>query len=116
MATDSDGLRRDVELLREELDRLRYWRHDTARATFEAHTKEIESLRGRTAVLERRLTDTELSVAQMAEADKIAAAVTVALTNQRGGILTTWQRWGALAVAAAAVVSVGLQIAHALGH
>lgn len=104
MPTEFDGLRREIE-------RLRDWRHDEAVPRFAAAQKELDSLRGRTAALERRLATLEKSVAQMAEAGKIAAAVTSALQQQRGGILTKRQRWIGFAVAVAALISSMSQVA-----
>lgn len=119
MADPDDGLRRLIETNIEDIRELRRWRHHDATpalASVGALLDALKSLRGRTAELERRLTAIEKSVASMVEADKIAAAVTDAFKDRRGGLLTTWQRWGALAVAVAAIVSAGLQIARALGH
>ena len=115
MATEDDGLRHDVEWIRNEVERLRGWRHDTARATFEAHGKELESLRGRTAALERRLTAIERTVSQMEKADELAAGIADAFKRKHGGMLTNWQRVGAFGVGIAALVSTGIQIARLVG-
>lgn len=100
------------EWLRGEIDRLRDRTHDIE-AVLAARHLVLESLRGRTAALEGRLTKVEETVEAMREADKMAKAVASAMQKQHGGILTKRQRWIGYIVALAAVVGAIVQIVNA---
>lgn len=113
MPTEYDGLRRDIEELRQEIATLRKWRHADVTPALLAAAKLaslVESVGGRCDELERRYAETEKAVAEMVEADKIAAAIAEAIQRRGRGILTRWQAALGIAVGLAALGAFALQI------
>ena len=84
---------------REEVIRLRDWRHNVVAPALIALSMQVEQLRKEVAELRPR-------VEAMARADEIADAVAEHMRANRRGLLTTGEKLGGLAVGVAAIVSV----------
>jgi hypothetical protein len=109
----------ELDSLREEVVRLRDWRHNVASPEIAAALAQAKQLSADLRVMDRRLDDVEQRLNRMARADEIAEAVTSRLAENteqsrklRRGRLNAWEQ---IAVGTAAVVgtaSVVLQLIH----
>jgi predicted nucleic acid-binding Zn ribbon protein len=109
----------DDDALREEVVRLRDWRHNVAAPELSAAIARAKQLSADLLVVERRLKDVETQLARMARADEIAEAVTTRLAENteqskkiRRGRLNAWEQIVVGTAAVAGTVSVALQIIH----
>lgn len=91
--------------LKDEVIRLRDWRHGTVSPSLTAVTMQLAQLR-------REVDELKPRVEAMARADEIADAVTAHMRSHRRGLLTTGEKLGGLAVGIAAIASVVSQFLH----
>lgn len=103
----------DDDAIREEVVRLRDWRHNVAAPRLSAALAQVKQLSADLTMVKRRLDDVESRLDRMARADEIAEAVTQHARKSRRGILTAWQ---ALLVGAAALAGIVNIILNSIHH
>lgn len=109
----------DDDALREEVVRLRDYRHNVVAPALAAARAQLKQTTADLHMVERRLDDVEQRLNRMARADEIAEAVTTRLAENteqskklRRGRLNAWEQIVVGTAAVAGTVSVALQIAH----
>jgi hypothetical protein len=98
--------------IREEVVRLRNWRHDVATPALVAAREQLKQLSADLAMVGRRLDDVEQRLNRMARADEIAEAVAAKMSATRRSLFTTGEKLGAFTVGALGVASLISQWLH----
>jgi hypothetical protein len=102
----------DDDALREEVVRLRDWRHSVVTPGLSAAIARAVKLAEDLEVVGRRLDDVEQRLNRMARADEIAEAVAAKMSATRRSLFTTGEKVGAFTVGALGVASLISQWLH----